>query len=421
MEAPVATPNGAARPVPWHRRIYYGWVILGTVSLTEVVSWGILYYAFAVFITPMHTDLGWSQVTLTGAFSLALLMSGVAALPVGRWIDRHGTRALMTIGAILGSLLLVAWSLVHEIWLFYLIFAGIGVITAAVLYEPAFAIVATWFQRQRGRALTILTFCGAWASFIFIPLSAWLVETLGWRQALLALAGILAAATILPHGLVLRRRPQDLGMLPDGAHTPITGSVAAASAEHSLTPTMALRDSGFWWLSLGFAISTYSSVALTVHLIPYLVERGHSAGFAATVARLFGLMSLAGRMLIGPLGDRYARRLIATALLGMQFAGLLVLVLTPTVIGALVYVALFGAGAGTMTIMRAAILAERYGAASYGTISGLQQSVLTAAKTFAPLGAGLIAMLLGGYSGLLWALAALTLLGALALLRVADH
>ncbi|HMP42550.1 MAG TPA: MFS transporter, partial [Roseiflexaceae bacterium] len=136
---------------------------------------------------------------------------------------------------------------------------------------------------------------------------------------------------------------------------------------------------------------------------------------------LFGLMSLAGRMLIGPLGDRYARRLIATALLGMQFAGLLVLVLTPTVIGALVYVALFGAGAGTMTIMRAAILAERYGAASYGTISGLQQSVLTAAKTFAPLGAGLIAMLLGGYSGLLWALAALTLLGALALLRVADH
>src|SRR5262245_15242977 len=121
-------------------RIYYGWVLLGAVSTTEVVSWGILYYAFTVFVAPMQAELGWSRVAITGAYSLALLCSGLAAVPVGRWLDRHGPRALMTTGSILGSLLLVAWSQVADLWAFYLIMAGIGTTTAAVLYEPAFAI-----------------------------------------------------------------------------------------------------------------------------------------------------------------------------------------------------------------------------------------------------------------------------------------
>jgi MFS family permease len=394
--------------------------MLGAVSVTEVVSWGILYYAFAVFVAPMQADLGWSSVALTGAFSLALLCSGVAAVPVGRWLDRHGPRALMTAGSIVGSLLLIAWSAVESIWAFYLILGGIGVAMAATLYEPAFAIVATWFRRTRSRALTVLTFFGAWASFLFIPLSAWLVETLGWRQALLALAAILAT-TILPHALLLRRRPEDLGLLPDGAAATPIDTPAAPVTEQSVNAKAALREAGFWWLSFAFAVSTFTGVALTVHLIPYLVERGHTPTFAATVAGLFGLMSLAGRIFLGPLGDRYPRRLVAAGLMALQIAGLVVLVLAPTVVGALVYVALFGAGAGTMTIMRAAILAERYGAASYGSISGAQHAVITVAKTLAPLGAGLFATMLGGYAALLWMLALLTVGGVVALLRLSDR
>ncbi|HWQ12837.1 MAG TPA: MFS transporter [Roseiflexaceae bacterium] len=403
---------------PLAARYYYGWVMLVAVSATEVVSWGILYYAFAVFVAPMQAALGWSQVAIGGAFSLALLCSGLAAVPLGRWLDRHGPRASMTAGSVLGSLLLVAWSSVQSLWAFYLILAGMGVAMAAVLYEPAFAIVATWFRRQRGRALTVLTFCGAWASFLFIPLSAWLVQALGWRQALLALAGILAAATIPPHLILLRRRPQDLGQLPDGAPAEGAAPHAAAPAERGVLARDALREPGFWWLSLAFAVSTFASVALTMHLIPYLVARGHSQGFAATVAGLFGLMSLAGRLLLGPLGDRYPRRWVTAGLMAMQLAGLAVLALAPTALGALVYVALFGAGTGTMTIMRAALLAERYGAASYGSISGAQSAVLAAARTLAPLGASLLASLPAGYPALLWTLAGLSAAGLVALLQV---
>jgi MFS family permease len=406
---------------PLADRFYYGWVMLGAISVTEVVSWGILYYAFSVFVAPMQAELGWPQAAITGAFSLALLCSGLAAVPVGRWLDRHGPRALMTAGSILGSLLLLAWSSVASLWAFYLILAGIGLATAAVLYEPAFVIVATWFRHKRGRALTVLTFFGAWASFLFIPLSSWLVEALGWRQALLVLAGILAAVTILPHALLLRRRPQDLGLLPDGEPAPVADAPAASAPEHSFSARAALREPGFWWLSFAFAVSTFSGVALTVHLIPYLVGQGHPPAFAATVAGLFGLMSLAGRLLIGPLGDRYPRQLVTAGLLAMQALGLAVLALAPTAVGALVYVALFGAGTGTMTIMRAALLAERYGASHYGSISGAQNAVLTGARTLAPLGAGLIATVLGGYQGLLWMLAGLALAGIVALLRASDR
>lgn len=401
-------------------RIYYGWVMLLTVSITEVVSWGILYYAFAVFVAPMQADLGWSQIAITGAYSLALLCSGVAAVPVGRWLDRHGPRALMTCGSIAATVLLVAWSQVQSVWIFYAIMAGIGITSAAVLYDPAFAIVAVWFRRKRGRALTLLTFFGAWASVVFIPLSAWLVSALGWRTALLVLAGILGGITIAPHALILRRRPEDRGLLPDGDSAVTADSTRPAANEQSVPVSAALREPGFWWLTIAFAISTFATVALTVHLIPYLIERGQSPEFAAMVAGMFGLMSLAGRLLIGPLGDRYPRHLIMAGLIAMQIAGLAALVLAPTAAGALVFVALFGAGSGTQTIMRAALLAERYGAEHYGSINGVLNLALTGARTLAPVGAGALAALLGGYPGLLWALISLSGAGIAGVLKAGE-
>lgn len=199
----------------WLRRpIYYGWSMLVAVSIAQVVSWGILYYAFSAFVAPMQAALGWSSVELTGAYSLTLLCAGLAAVPVGRWLDHRGPRLLMTFGSILATLLVLAWSQVQQLSTFYLIMAGIGFVSAALLYEPAFAIVAVWFYRLRPRALALLTFFGAFASFIFIPLSAWLISYLGWRSALVGLATILALVTIPIHALMLRRRPQIWGYSP---------------------------------------------------------------------------------------------------------------------------------------------------------------------------------------------------------------
>jgi len=307
------------------RPIYYGWPMLVGVSTAQVVSWGILYYAFSVFIAPMQVELSWSTVELTGAYSLAILCAGLAAVPVGRWLDRYGPRALMSMGSVLGVLLVLAWSQVQSLPAFYAIMAGIGLASTGVLYEPAFTIVAAWFRRQRGRALTVLTFFGAFASFVFIPLSAWLTAALGWRAALVALAGILGAITIPIHIGLLRRRPEDLGLLPDGEAVLTEVGSLPSPREPSVSAAAALREARFWLLTFAFSASGFVTVTMTVHLTPYLIVRGHSATFAATVAGLFGLMSLFGRMTVGPLADRVARQWITIGLLGLQVAGLLVL------------------------------------------------------------------------------------------------
>ena len=125
---------------PRHGRVYYGWVLLVAVSITEVVSWGILYYAFTVFIAPMQAELGWSREALTGGYSLALLCSGIAAVPVGWWLDRHGPRWLMTAGSCLASCLLLAWSLAAIVGPVLVNYIRQGQISAGVPAAQAYSV-----------------------------------------------------------------------------------------------------------------------------------------------------------------------------------------------------------------------------------------------------------------------------------------
>src|SRR5437762_11218919 len=125
-----------------------------TLGITETVSWGVIYYAFTVYLAPMESELGWSRGDMTGAFSLGLLVAGLAAIPVGRWLDRHGPRLVMTLGSIAAVGLIAAWSQVSTLTQFYLLWAALGPIMAATLYDPAFATATKWFVRDRVRALT---------------------------------------------------------------------------------------------------------------------------------------------------------------------------------------------------------------------------------------------------------------------------
>src|SRR4051794_26997267 len=167
------------RRARWHT-IYYGWVIVAALAVTETISWGILYYTFAALLPAMEADLGWSRVTLTGAFSLALLLSGMAAPLFGRWLDRRGARLLMTLGSCVATALVFAWAGVEHLGTFYLLWPGMGVCMAAVLYEPSFVVVTAWFVRQRARALSFVTFVAGFASVLFIPLATELARVLGW-------------------------------------------------------------------------------------------------------------------------------------------------------------------------------------------------------------------------------------------------
>jgi len=399
-------------------RLYYGWVIVLTLSITQLTSWGVLYYGFGVVMPVMERELGWSRIVLTGGFSLALLISGIAAVPVGHWLDRHGTRVLMTVGSIAATLLLLAWSQVTTIIGFYLVWAGIGLAFAAVLYEPAFAAIATWFQHGRGRALAILTFFGGLASLVFIPLTERLIAGFGWRMALIQLAAVVGVVTILPHAVFLRRRPADLGVLPDGV--PDAGIARAAPVAISLTPAQAMRAAPFWWLAAAFSLTTLVTVTLNVHLVVYLLEQGYPSAFAASAAGLHGLMSVSGRLTLAPLGRRFTLTHLTIALLLMQVIALVVLLVVPSQLGVLGYVVLFGLGSGASTPVRAALVAEHYGTAAYGRINGALTLLGTWARVAAPVGAGALSLVIG-YRPLLWGLAAAAAVAAVCVWRAAVH
>jgi MFS family permease len=398
--------------------VYYGWVLVFTLAITETTSWGILYYAFTVFLTPMQAELNWSRADLTGAFSMALMVSGLAGIPIGRWLDRHGPRLLMTLGSIAASLLVLAWAEVHNLATFYLIWGGIGVTLAAILYEPAFFVVATWFVRQRGRALTVLTFVAGFASVIYLPLAGWLVQRQGWRSALYTLAIVLALGTIPLHAIVLRRRPQDLGLTPDGSHPVAHLHTVETAPAQGVSTRAALRDTAFWWLAVAFFLSQLATAAIAVHLVPYLIDHGYDPGFAALTTGLIGVMALPGRLIFTPLGDRWPRPHVTASLFLFQTVALLVLLLVQSMSGVYIFVILFGMGFGAMTPARAALVADLYGPVHFGQINGVLALFITGSRALAPVGAGAMYDWTGSYDLTLWGLLLASALATAAVLLV---
>ena len=405
--------------------MYYGWALVGTLGLTATVSYGVLSYAFAVFIDPMTRELGWSKATVTGAFSLASLIMGLAAMPVGRWVDRWGARGVMTAGSLLATLGLVAWSRVQSVAGFYAVWIVLGLAMAAVLYEPAFAVVATWFRAGRGRALTVLTFIGGFASVVFVPLATWLVAVHGWREAVLWLAAICGPLTVLPHALILRRRPADLDLVPDGGllRSETEGGFAD-TPEPSVPPGEAIRSDSFRWLAVGFALASFITTAVSVHLVPLLLERGYRPGFAGAAMGLLGLMALPGRLIFMPLGGRWPRAAVTASIFALQALACLILLWSRATLVVWMFVILFGAGFGAITPARAALVAERYGSAHYGRIAGALAVAVSLARAGAPVGASWLYALGGGrthgYDAVIGILAVLSLGAGLAVLAARD-
>ena len=371
----------AAAPAAWWRSRRWG--IVGALSVTETVSWGILYYAFAVFLLPMQRELGFSTAQLTGAFSLALLVSAVT-----------------------GVALVLAWSQVDGLAAFYALWTGLGLVMAVVLYEPAFTVLAKWFPaaEERRRALTALTLVAALASFIFLPLAQALIDAHGWRDALVILAVILGLMTVPLHALALRAPPSQ---------------PPQRDADRSVPAGLALRSASFWLLSAAFFLGTLTGIAMTVHAIPFLVERGHGAGFAAIAVGLVGISQIPGRVLFALLAARLRPDLALAAVFGLIAVGIGTIVGVEATLAVLLGLVLLGMGNGMATLARATAIADLYGPGAYGTIGAVAGAATTAARAAAPVIAAVYAAALG-YLALLWTLAGLALLAALLAYRAEN-
>ncbi len=379
-------------------RVYYGWVLVLTLGITETISWGVLYYAFTVYLAPMEREMGWSRGDMTGAFSLASLVSGMAAIPVGRWLDRHGPRLLMTVGSIVATGLVVAWANISSLPMLYAVWAAIGLTMSATLYDPAFATANRWFDRRRVQALTVITLMAGFASTIFIPLAGALVQQQGWRQSLITLAIVLGIGTIPAHALLLRKGPE------------------RRSAAVGRNVSDAVRSKEFWWLTTAFWLTSLTTVAIGVHLLPYLQDRGYDPTFAATLTGSIGAMQVLARLALTPFGNRISPRTLAMGILALQPISIAILLLIRVTPGVLLFVVLFGAQRGLATLVRPALIADLYGVARYASIAGVLQFALSLAQAAAPFGAGAAYDALHSYEPIFWGLVLISAVAVLALL-----
>jgi len=276
-----------------------GWILVWTLSVAQLISWGSLYYAFAVYALPMEREFGWSKAEVNGALSLGLLVSGLAALPVGAWIDRKGGRAVMVLGSLVGGLLLLIWSQTTDLMVFYAVWAAMGLALASVLYEPAFAVLTANLGPNYRRAITVVTLLGGLASTVFIPLTQWLVEILGWRNSLIVLAAFNLIVCAGIHAVFLKgTRP---GLAPKAmANSDIDVATEASNGRSPLR--RALMTPCFWGLLIGFSGHALVASALIFHFIPMQVERGMAIGTIVALMALIGPMQVLGRLILLALG-----------------------------------------------------------------------------------------------------------------------
>ncbi len=382
MPAPVSPPSD--------RRLTWG------LALAQLINWGPLFAVFPVFVGPMERELGWSRAELNGALTAALLAGGLAAIPAGRWVDRHGGRGLVSWAAWIGGLLVAGWAACDSLVLFYAVWIGIGICHAGALSDPAYAVIVASAREPR-RVVTFMTFVTGFCTSIFVPFASLLIDGCGWRGALL----VLAAIQLVPGAATwwaLRGTGGGLKDQPRGSGAPLRE---------------ALRQRAFWALALCFCAQTFMSTGLAFHLMPLLQERGLSETAVLVAIALHGPCQVAARAVLYLFGRKADIRLIGRiATLALPLA-LVVLALAGNSLWLVLgYTVLWGVANGLITIVRASGVAEILGPRGFGQISGALTTAAMLPRTAAPLVLALLWQAGGGYGPVAWILAGIGVLAA---------
>jgi MFS family permease len=373
--------------------------LVGSLAATTTVGYGVLFYAYGVLLLPMQEDLGWRRSTLTAAFTCALVVNALLTIPVGRWLDRHPPRPLLLTGAVGATGLVLTWARLNQILPFFVVWIGLGACMAALFYEPAFTILTKRLEgHARHRAVTSVTLVAGLASTIFGPLTARLESAWGWRGAVVVLAVILAVVTIPLFGYVFGDKS--------------TGH-AVAIRHTDVAPRSALASPQFWGLTAAYLLSAVATLAIAVHLVPYLRDEGWTSASSATVLGGIGLVQVLGRSVFARLTARIPAGPLGTWVLGAKAVGIAALVLSPTLGGVLVFLLIYGAANGLQTLTRATVVADLYGAAHYGSISASISAICAIAAAFAPFIAAALIEVAGANEPVLWGLAAIALMSAM--------
>jgi MFS family permease len=411
-------------------RIFYGWWIVLSTSIICMIGYGTWLYSFGVFLKPMCAEFGWTRAMTAGAYSLRSIEGGVAAPIVGWAVDKYGARIVIAIGAIISGFGFVMMYFIESLFGFYVIYGivlSIGM--SAMLYLPAWTVIAKWFMRRLSLALGILSVGAGIGGLVCAPAAAYLITNFGWRAAFVVL-GIVMWVVALPLALLIRSSPDEKGMLPYGSSisannaeqksaastdkSAILADTSAVSADTSFiladteepAPHMpnddytlkeALSSSSFWLLCTAFFFQGVAHSVVTVHTVPALTDAGIPVEKAALSIGILTAVSIIGRLGCGYFGDIIAKRYLFMVAYGLMGSGLLVLMDAHTMPVVYTALTLFGIGFGGMVPLMPGIRVEYFGRKALGKIQGFMSPVVMLSGAAGPILAGYLFDTTGSY------------------------
>ncbi|MEE9517479.1 MAG: MFS transporter [Candidatus Adiutricales bacterium] len=377
------------------QNMFYGWRIVFFGFFINAFGVGTFFYGFSTFFNPMTEEFGWSRAKMAGVYSLSRLEGGIEGPLVGWLIDRFGARKLLLIGCVMTGFGFILISQISSLWHLYLVFG----IILSIGYNMGFshgtgAVIAKWFIRKRGRALSILITGNGIGGAVFVPLIAFLIVTFGWRWAI-TIVGISTFLIPLPLSFFMRSTPEKMGLVPDGE--PLTAASSMDSDENEMlleetdfTVLEALRTRAFWIYVGSMVLRSCILSSIVVHQIPHLTDIGIPYQQASRVLGLMVLFSVPGRFVFGWLGDRFDKRILLFLLCLQQGLGLFIFVNARTIELLYLFVLVYGLSYGGVIPLTIALRADLFGRRNYATIAGVSQFFSMFGTVVAPVLAGLL-------------------------------
>jgi len=376
-------------------KVFYGYWIVVVAFLCLFIFSGCGFYAFSLFVKSLQADLGWGRGEIMTAYTAFFLTMGVASPLVGRLVDRYGTKKVISSGAFIGGIGFILLSLTDNLLLFYAGYAVIGIGMAAMGTVPTSAVVSSWFKRRRGLAIGIMSVGVGMGGLALAPLvGGYLIPNFGWRVAYLALA--LLMWVLIPLALlVIKEKPADMGLYPDGAEVleGMVGAKTSLSSSWGLSLKMSLATSTLWLIAISFFVNGFCQNGIIQNQVPHLEDIGFPVTTAVTALGVVGLGSAIGKFFFGWLCDLIPAKYACAIGLTFQAAGLIALMnIEPTSPPALIwlYAVLMGLGIGGWLPTMSMLVSTNFGLASYGAIFGAITFMQYSGGAAGPLMAGQI-------------------------------
>jgi OFA family oxalate/formate antiporter-like MFS transporter len=375
--------------------LYRGWWVVFTAFLTQFNATGASGWVFGVLILPMQEDTGWSRSAIVGVLTLERLVGGAFGAWLGPLVDRHGARVLMTASALLAAACLFTLTLVNAPWQPYVVWAVFGLSLPGLSTLAPVAAVSAWFVRRRARAIMLYTFGGATAGLVLAPIMASVAGEWGWR-AVWAVMGCMLCAVAPIAWLAIRRRPEDLGLSPDGDTAAQSEGAPyprpegrGVGPDDSSTPSWTahevVRSASFWLLTLGFALTMLPASSIFIHMTAYIQSKGFSLEQGAAAVSIYGFGAVSGRFVWGfTVGRAGVRR--ALVLWGFAYGVSTIVYALPASLPGLYAATIFlGVTVGGSLQFRAQTFPDYFGRHIVGTLVGYSSAVGTVAGAVAPL------------------------------------